>query len=200
MSTTNRPGLTRQSIVEAALRLLAEVGLDGLTVRRLAASLGVQSPALYWHFRSKEQLLDGMADEIIRAAGMGPPRPGESWQAWLSRRAHAYRNSLLAHRDGARIIAGFAVLSPATIAKFDEELSAMVARGFTPLGAFRTIKAISQYTTGFVLQEQTDRSGSPDLEELPPILLAALLASNGPDRDAEYDHGLQALIRGTRPA
>src|SRR5262245_48256506 len=125
-------GLTRPAIIRTALRLLDQVGLDGLTVRRLAAELGVQSPALYWHFRSKQELLDQMADAIIRAAGMGPPHRGESWQDWLIRRARAYRRSVLAHRDGARLVAGAQWLTPATIRMFDEELTAMVGRGFTP--------------------------------------------------------------------
>src|SRR4030095_4577763 len=77
-------GLTRPTIVHTALELLDEVGLEGLTVRRPAAARGVQSPALYWHFRSKQQLLDQMADAIIQAAGMGPPHHGESWQDWLA--------------------------------------------------------------------------------------------------------------------
>ena len=98
-----RAGLTRQTIIQSALRLLDQVGLEGLTVRRLAAELGVQSPALYWHLRSKQELLDGMADAIIVAAGMGPPRAGESWRNWLARRARAYRGSLLAHRDFAGV-------------------------------------------------------------------------------------------------
>ena len=126
-------GLTRPTIVHTALGLLDQVGLDGLTVRRLAAALGVQSPALYWHFRSKQQLLDQMADAIIQAAGMGPPHQGESWQDWLARRARAYRRSLHAHRDGARLVAGAQWLNPATIRTFDRELAAMVDRGFTPV-------------------------------------------------------------------
>src|SRR5437867_867347 len=126
MSVTTRPGLTREAMIKAALRLLDEVGLDGLTVRRLAAELGVQSPALYWHIRNRQGLLDGMADAIIQAAGMGPPRSGESWQEWLARRSRAYRLSVLAHRDGARIVAGAYWLGPATIQTFNDELAAMV--------------------------------------------------------------------------
>ena len=147
-------GLTRPTIVHTALGLLDQVGLDGLTVRRLAAALGVQSPALYWHFRSKQELLDQMADAIIQAAGMGPPHQGESWQDWLARRARAYRRSLHAHRDGARLVAGAQWLNPATIRTFDRELAAMVDRGFTPVLALRTISTLSYYVTGFVLQEQ----------------------------------------------
>ncbi|SNT47495.1 transcriptional regulator, TetR family [Streptosporangium subroseum] len=157
MAKSKRVGLTRQMMIETALRLLDEVGLDGLTVRRLATELGVQSPALYWHLRNKQELLDGMADAIVVAAGMGPPRDGESWQDWLARRARAYRESLLAHRDGARIVANAARLSPATLRTFDEELTAMVGHGFTPLLALRTITALTHYTNGAVLQEQATR-------------------------------------------
>ncbi|MBO2450829.1 TetR/AcrR family transcriptional regulator C-terminal domain-containing protein [Actinomadura barringtoniae] len=213
MSTAKRPGLTRQSIVQAALRLLDEVGLDGLTVRRLAAELGVRSPALYWHIRTKQELLDEMAEAMILAAGMGPPREDESWQDWLARRARAYRRTLLAHRDGARIVAGAAQLSAATINQFDEELTALVARGFTPVLALRTITTISLYVNGFVLQEQTraheesppepDRSaGLAQLLNAGPAstLLAALRDGGGDPSESAFEHGLGVLIDGTAAA
>jgi TetR/AcrR family tetracycline transcriptional repressor len=166
------PGLSRPTIIHTALGLLDQVGLEGLTVRRLAAALGVQSPALYWHFRSKQELLDQMADAIIQAAGMGPPHQGESWQDWLARRARAYRRSLLAHRDGARLVAGAQWLNPATIRMFDQELAAMVDRGFTPVLALRTISALAYYVNGFVLQEQA----SPQQDAEPPAEQLAALA------------------------
>src|SRR5512132_2290861 len=156
MRKDTRAGLTRQTIIQTALGLLDQVGLEGLTVRRLAAELGVQSPALYWHLHNKRELLDAMADPITVAAAMGAPQHGESWQHWLARRARAYRRSLLAHRDGARIVAN-ARMSPATLGMLDEELTAMVERGFSPVLALRTIMAIAHYVNGFVLQEQTER-------------------------------------------
>src|SRR4029453_18762725 len=128
MREYKRAGLTRETIIQTALGLLDQVGLEGLTVRRLAAELGVQSPALYWHPRRKQERLDGMADAITVAAGMGPPHHGESWQHWLTRRARASRRSLLAPRDGARIVAN-ARMSPTTLRRFDEELTAMVGCG-----------------------------------------------------------------------
>ncbi len=137
MGTSGRAGLTRPSVIAAALKMLDEVGLDAFSVRRLAVELGVRSPALYWHFRNKQDLLDGMADAIVVAAGMGPPRDGESWSEWLTRRARAYRKSVLAHPDGARIVASARGLSPATIRRFDEELTAMVQRGFTAISPQR---------------------------------------------------------------
>jgi AcrR family transcriptional regulator len=208
-----RAGLTRPTIIQTALRLLNRVGLDGLTVRRLAAELGVQSPALYWHFHSKQELLDQMADTIIRAAGMGPPHHGESWQDWLARRARAYRRSLLAHRDGARLVANARALSPATIRMYDEELTAMVGCGFTPVLALRTTGALAYYVNGFVLQEQASRQedlGQPadQLAALAELLdggasaslLVAIREGGSPLGEQAFEHGLRALIDGTAAA
>lgn len=54
--------LQRDTVVRAALTLLNEVGLDGLTTRRLAERLGVQQPALYWHFKNKQALIGALAE------------------------------------------------------------------------------------------------------------------------------------------
>jgi len=193
-------GLTREVLIEAGLKLLDEVGLEGLTVRRLAAELGVQSPALYWHIRTKQELLDGMANAIIVRAGMGPPHPGEPWQEWLARRARSYRASLLASRDGARVVSG-AVRGGDSVRHFEQELAAMVERGFTPVQALRTITALSHYINGHVLQEQAvastmaERGEHPDLSELPT--LAAALRSGSPIGDEVFEYGLATLIKGT---
>ena len=191
-------GLTRAVLIEAGLKLLDEVGLDGLTVRRLATELGVQSPALYWHIRTKQELLDGMANAIIMRAGMGPPRPGESWQEWLARRARAYRASLLASRDGARVVSA-AVRGGDAVRLFEQELAAMVERGFTPVQALRTITTLSHYINGQVLQEQALAGAGPgdrpDLRELPT--LAAAVRSGGTTGDEIFEYGLTTLIRGT---
>jgi len=209
VSQSSRPGLTRDVIIQTALRLLGDTGLDGLTVRRLAAGLGVQSPALYWHFRSKQDLLDGMADAIITATGMSPPRAGESWQHWLARRARAYRRSLRAHRDGARIIASARALSPATVKTFDQELAILVSRGFTPVLALRTIAALTRYVNGFVLQEQAsshpDAAPPPDQfaafagsdDGAPATLLQAIRDGGSLLSDQAFEHGLRVIIDGT---
>jgi AcrR family transcriptional regulator len=197
-STTPADGLTRQKVVRAALGLLDEVGLDGLTTRRLAAELGVKSPALYWHFRNKQELLDEMAATLLLEAGMGGPRPDESWREWLHRRGHTYRRILLAHRDGGRLVVGVDP-GPVVLARFDQELAALVDRGFTPLLALRAITAVALYTTGSVLQEQarrpparTDRTPAPT--DVPT--LAAALAAGGMDPDGAFDQSLALVLDG----
>jgi len=195
-------------VIQVALDLLKLGGLDGLTTRRLAAELGVKSPALYWHFRNKQELLDAMADALVREAGMGPPRAGETWQEWLARRARAYRTSLLAYPDSARMITEAQQLSPSTIRAFNEELGAMVARGFDPVHALRTITALTNYVNGFVLQEQSARAPTTRVpvtrdaiaellgegEEAP--LLAAFAAGGSLYSEESFAYGLQALIEG----
>ena len=56
--------LSKAAVVERGLAVADAEGLDGLTIRRLAADLGVTPMALYWHFRSKEELLDGLAERL----------------------------------------------------------------------------------------------------------------------------------------
>ncbi|XVU24452.1 TetR/AcrR family transcriptional regulator C-terminal domain-containing protein [Actinoplanes sp. CA-054009] len=193
-------GLSREVLIDAGLRLLNEVGLDGLTVRKLAAAVGVQSPALYWHFKTKQDLLDGMASAVIQRAGMGPPRDGEEWPDWLRRRARAYRKSLLAHRDGARLITS-ARRAPDALHDFEQELAAMVERGFTPAGALLTIMTIADYTNGFVLQEQAT-IGPPGEAEMTalaqlPTLTAAFSSGGYRHPDESFEHGLSVLVAGT---
>src|SRR5581483_9324166 len=97
--------INAEVIANTALRLLDEVGLDGLTMRLVATELGVQAPTLYWHVKNKQHLLDVMANVMFAEAVDGLELPGrtESWQEWLVRRARRIRAVLLRHRDGARV-------------------------------------------------------------------------------------------------
>src|SRR6202041_1982392 len=100
-------GIDRQDIVNAALLVLDEVGMDKLTTRTLAARLGVAQPALYWHFKNKDELLDALSVEILRRYHAHRlPKPRQRWDAFALANARSFRKALLAVRDGARIIAG----------------------------------------------------------------------------------------------
>nr|UGK56897.1 Tn1721 family tetracycline repressor protein class A [Escherichia coli] len=87
--------------------LLNEVGVDGLTTRKLAERLGVQQPALYWHFRNKRALLDALAEAMLAENHThSVPRADDDWRSFLIGNARSFRQALLAYRDGARIHAG----------------------------------------------------------------------------------------------
>ncbi|MDB6078868.1 MAG: TetR family transcriptional regulator, partial [Akkermansiaceae bacterium] len=100
-------------MVAAALELLNETGLDEMTTRKLAGRLGVQQPALYWHFPNKRALLDALAEEMLtRGHTRSRPRAGENWRSFLLENARSFRRALLAYRDGARIHAGTSPSAP----------------------------------------------------------------------------------------
>ncbi|WP_017595946.1 TetR/AcrR family transcriptional regulator C-terminal domain-containing protein [Nocardiopsis potens] len=191
--------MDRPTIVSAALELLEETGLDGLTTRRLAARLQVKSPALYWHFRSKQELLDEMARAVQERQDFGPPREGEHWRDWLARRARERREVLLSHRDGARLVAGTSA-GPEIVAAFDREPAALVEQGFTPLQAMRAITALGAFVSGFVLEEQArldrDRTPDPGPAEAAPVLAAAIGEGGSPDGPAAFEDGLAYLLHG----
>src|SRR6185503_20020140 len=76
-----RAPLDEARVIAVALDILDEVGFDVLTVRRIAARLGVANPALYWHFRSKAEIIDRMASHLL-AGAVVPPRPPREWRRY----------------------------------------------------------------------------------------------------------------------
>jgi AcrR family transcriptional regulator len=98
--------LNRDRIVQSALRLLDEVGLEALSLRRLASDLDVHASALYWHFRNKQELLDEMARAVATPipAEQMPATGAPAWDAWLRLTAQAWRRAMLSHRDGALLL------------------------------------------------------------------------------------------------
>ncbi|MCO5995068.1 TetR/AcrR family transcriptional regulator C-terminal domain-containing protein [Actinoallomurus rhizosphaericola] len=194
--------LERETVLRTALRLLDEVGLDGLSLRRLAKELGVQAPALYWHFTNKQDLLDHLVAFAREEAGVSfePPPAGQPWDRWLADGMRAQRRALLAHRDGARLGAGNRP-PPEAWPHVERALSVLVEAGFTPEDALRAVIVLGHYVVGFVLDEQKDleRQGDAgiefDLERFPVIAAAGPAAL---DRDATFEYGLQRMLDGMR--
>jgi len=93
----------RSDVVEHALEVLDRHGLADLSMRRLAADLGVQPSALYWHFANKQALLAAVADEVLRRGSR--PADGGPWDQQVTSYAHELRDAMLAYRDGAELVA-----------------------------------------------------------------------------------------------
>jgi len=92
---------SKSDVLQAAMKLLDEVGLPDLTMRKLAATLDVQPSALYWHFDNKQSLLADVSNTIVNFAKSVPP--GKTWQDTTLDTALALRDALLAFRDGAEV-------------------------------------------------------------------------------------------------
>jgi TetR/AcrR family transcriptional regulator, tetracycline repressor protein len=93
----------RADIVERAIGLLDAAGLDALSMRKLAADLGVQPGALYHHFTGKDALLAAVADELLTRGRRGSEIV--AWDAELELICVELRDAMLAHRDGAALVA-----------------------------------------------------------------------------------------------
>jgi TetR/AcrR family transcriptional regulator, tetracycline repressor protein len=152
-------GLTKAAIVQAALDLLDEAGMDGLTVRALAARLGVQAPALYWHVRSKQALLDEMATLVWRRvtdvmAGL----PGDlPWREVMWTYAVTVRAELLRYRDGAKAFSGSTLTDPDVVRRGEVTLRNLTGQGFALPDAVRGLLLINNFTIGFCVEEQAVR-------------------------------------------
>src|SRR5262249_12784909 len=89
-------GITKADVVQEALAMLEDEGLDALGLRGLASRLAVRAPALYWHLSGKGELLGLMAGEIYRQASDSVGTSG-SWREWLLEFGRAFRRALLSH-------------------------------------------------------------------------------------------------------
>jgi TetR/AcrR family tetracycline transcriptional repressor len=151
--------VSRGQIVAAALDLLDEAGLDGLTLRQLAGRLGIRAPTLYWHVRDKRELLDLLAAAILdeALAAWREPQPGQPWWEWLAARARAMRAALLTHRDSARIVAGNRP-PESSLPGIERQLRALGGAGFTPRDGLLALLALNAYVIGDVIDQQADET------------------------------------------
>jgi TetR/AcrR family tetracycline transcriptional repressor len=148
--------LNPQNVVAEALDLLEEVGLDGVSTRRLAQRLGVEQPSLYWHFRKKEDLLGAMAEAAMAPHATAPlPAPGEDWRAWFLENFRSFRRTLLLRRDGARLHAGLRP-GPPDRERIVHKVGFLVASGVPERDAQMAMLAGGRFTVGSVLEQQAD--------------------------------------------
>jgi len=149
-------GLSKERIVVAALELLDEAGVDGLTVRALADRLGVKAPALYWHVRDKRDLADEMATEIWRQIGKDlDALPADiAWDAEMRAFANITRGHFLAHRDGARMFSGTYLTDAGILQRQESSMARWLAQDFTLADVIRVFALLYSFVVGFCLEEQ----------------------------------------------
>jgi TetR/AcrR family tetracycline transcriptional repressor len=146
--------LGQQEIVAAALQLVDEQGIDRLNMRALAGRLGVQASALYWHVGDKAELTSLMAGSFYaRALATAPTDVG--WRAWLLGFGHAFRASLLAHRDSAQLCA---IARPLVgVQEAADRLAApLVAAGLSRHAALSAQASVISLALGWAVYEQSN--------------------------------------------
>lgn len=192
----------------AALDVLDTSGIDGVTVRAVAGRLGVKAPALYYHVRDKQELLDEMGTEITRrvVARLRGRAVTDDWHDDLVAYAGALRAEYLAHRDGARTFSGTLITDPDVLRAQEPWLRRWVAAGVPRVLAFDALETVTAYVVGFVIEEQERRQSaadparySPDERDRqvgPDAPLAAEAGHARVDDQARFDRQLRAVVAG----
>ncbi|MFI2630003.1 TetR/AcrR family transcriptional regulator [Streptomyces collinus] len=208
MSTERREPLDRRRVADTALRLLNETGLDGLTLRAIARELDVKAPALYWHFKDKQALLDEMATEMFRRMVAGTALdPADTWRERLLRTNRGLRAALLCYRDGAKVFSGSRFTGIEHAGQMEDSLRLFTAAGFTLAQAARALTTTYLYTLGFVTEEQGvqplpgERREGYDMDERARLMADFPLSAQAgaeifEDYDRHFEEGLALVIEG----
>jgi TetR/AcrR family transcriptional regulator, tetracycline repressor protein len=204
--------VTRDDVIHTAIQLLQEVGLDGLTLRRLATELGISAPTLYWHVRDKRELLDLMSEQMIRdhRAQQAPMAEGLEWHEIIAEGARRQFAAINAYRDGARVVAGNRP-TEAQLPMIERYMRLWVSAGFPPEEALASILAMGDFINGSALEHQAELERSrlqdqerqkqvwKNLDDYPTMKAAAKarMDSKG-ERPTSFEHGLGLFIAGLR--
>lgn len=186
--------LTRQDIARSGLKLLNEAGLNGLTLRLIAADLGVKAPALYWHMKNKQELLDEMATQMYAdsAEDRRPPESLGEWEA-VAYRARALRRMMLAYRDGGKVFAGTFLGDTGLVER--SPLGTSIAAGLDARRAAQALFTVYSYVVGFTIEEQAVYPVPGELDERYRTEVAGdLLADVG----SRFEDGLTMVLSGAR--
>lgn len=205
MSTERRISRPKQisveDVVTAALDVLDEVGLEKLTMRRVALRLDVQLNTVYWHVKSKPELMNLMADELLAECVRQPPEG--AWHDRVKEVAGEYRHALLSRRDGGRLsIARFSA-SPHLLRLSAALHQAFLDGGLSPASSSRASWHLSYLALASAIEEQEDErdwgesfvSASPDVARGGP-LADALMHSLADDHQDRFEFAIDVLLRG----
>jgi TetR/AcrR family tetracycline transcriptional repressor len=203
--------LDRQLILHHAFCVLNEGGLEGLTLRKLAARLDVQAPAIYWHFKNKQELLDEMGTQVLLEARKDEPawRELKSWQELSFVYCTSLRRAFLRYRDGAKMASGTYLTDAKMYEAMEMSLRKFTSAGFTLRQAVVALTTLYSYTVGFVIEEQAVEvaPGMPNEQyalevreqrvnkELYP-LAAAAGAEMFTNHDSRFEEGVRLIVAG----
>jgi AcrR family transcriptional regulator len=207
-----RTPLSRERVLRAAVGLADEDGLEALSMRSLAKTLGVEAMSLYNHVANKDALLDGMIELVFDE--IEPPVPGGDWKAELRKRAVSTRAALLRHPWAVGQMEGRGAHGPANLRIHDAVLGCLLAAGFDDATAVRAYSVQDAYIYGFALQ-QTDMSPEsredfaavarqqmadyasalPDHPHLARVV-GGYVAEHGYDYEEQFRFGLDLILDG----
>ena len=171
---TRRIPLSRDRVLTAAVALADEVGIEALSMRRLAQELGVVPMALYKHVANKEELLDGMVDALV--SEIDPPVSGAGWQNAVRLRVLSARTALLRHPWARQVLESRTNKTPAVLGYMDSFIGMFLAGGFSVDLTHHVMHALGSRMWGFTQELFQDPAGgtAEGPADLPPEAQAAM--------------------------
>lgn len=212
--TRKRTPLNRKRVLEAAVELADRDGLDSLSMRKLGSELGVEAMSLYNHVSNKDDLLEGIVEQVT--AEFEDPRSvgGEDWRTVLRRCAMVQHEVLLRHPWTAALAESRVVNGPVRLRYYDALLGVLRDAGFSLRAAYRANLTLDSFVYGFTLQEvswvawppESDGGGwelaeafvdRTDEGEFPNLVAIAQLSAAGQvDIAADFEIALEAILDG----
>ncbi len=182
-SATQSKSLTRDTILEAAVALADERGIDALSMRKLAETLGIEAMSLYNHLKNKDDLLDGMVDAVV--AEIKLPIANIEWKSAMRQRAISAHSMLLRHPWASMLIVSRINIGPAMLSYGDATLGCLRAAGFSYALADHAINAMDSHIYGFTLLQSNFPIEEKEYVQAAEQFLPMLPASTYP-----HVHGL----------
>jgi AcrR family transcriptional regulator len=210
---TRKTALTVDAVVAAAIEVLDETGVAGLSMRRVAAQLGTGAASLYAHVSGKDELLELVFDELVGRVPLPEPDP-TIWREQLRQMLRDLYEVLVSHRDAALAGLGRVPTSPKALAGADALGALMLAGGLTDrvtaLGIDQLVLfvAASAFEQGLMEQSGMTQEDVESYyaqvhdfyERLPadryPALAAIAVDMTGPDDVERFEFGAETLIAG----
>jgi len=205
-----RQPLTRERVLDTALRLADQGGLEALSMRKLGQALGVEAMALYYHFANKERVLDGIVDLVFGEIDV--PAIGADWKTAMRERAISVRDALARHRWAIGLMESRTNPGPANLRHHDAVIGCLRAAGFDMAMAAHAYSALDAYIYGFALtkmnlpfESTTDIADMAEtmlepfpLGEYPNLadFISEHAMKPGYDFGDEFEYGLDVILDG----
>lgn len=158
-----RTPLSRDVIVAAATTVADERGLSRVSMRTVAAELGVEAMSLYHHIPNKEALLDELADVVFGEIEL--PSVNATWRDGMAARAQSARAALLRHPWGLGLLESRRRPGPAALRHHNAVLGCLRRGGFSVRAAMRAVSLLDSYVYGFVVTELNLPFGAGEAED-----------------------------------
>jgi AcrR family transcriptional regulator len=206
--TAPQVSLSRMRVLDVALRLADEGGIEAISMRKLAQALGVQAMSLYNHVANKDEIVDGIVDAVIGEIEV--PDLAIDWKTAMRRRAISAHEVLLRHPWASLVIMSRANVGPANLRYVDATLGCLREAGFSFEMADRAWNAIDSHIYGFTLQELKFPFAPEKYSEVAKDGLALIPASQYPylnqlaqhvmegryDGIHDFEFGLELILEG----